>query len=231
MVTCAAVDACSGVPVTSTLIKHFGGVDPQAALVNAQSQVTVLARMGEVGTALGRSASKLESLWTLGEAGAGAAGAFGQIRGCFGDLVGQGTDLAKQIQAAGKLLQSALRILEIVKAANKAVAALMATPWSMPAAKALAIATAAQTMSWIGMVAQAATTIGQVLSAVQQAVQTTRSATAAIGSALDGGSGSGTVPPTTTPPAFPNQTPASTPQRTAFPTVYQSGWIPRDGGH
>jgi hypothetical protein len=136
-----------------------------------------------------------------------------------------------------------------VKAANKAVAALMSTPWSMPAAKALATATAAQTISWIGMVAQAATTIGQVLSGVQQATHKTDTTMATLGQVL--GAGTGTPPSAATPPTFPPPTqqptvsanpsvqapgvtppmgyspmPGNPPQR-GLPTVYESGWIPR----
>lgn len=256
VVACPAVDAMSHQPVSSTLMQKLGRVDHGALLVNAQQQVTVLARMGEVTTALGRSVSKLESLWKLSTASAGAATSIGQIRGCFGDLVGQGKGLAGQVQAAGSLLQNALRILEFVKAANKAVAALMCTPWSMPAAKALATATAATTIGWLGMVAQMAMSIGQAISAVQQATQATDGTTAALGNVLGGGAGT-TVPPFT-PPTFPTQPAGSTypayhsyptvssypaasqPQypvqpaaqyptaQTGLPTVYD-GWIPRGG--
>jgi hypothetical protein len=212
MVACPAVDACSNQPVSSTLMRKLGGIDCGSILVNAEQQASVLARAGELSTALGRSMSKLEALWKLSNASTNATGAFGQIQGCFGDLTGQGTSLARQIQSAGTLLQNALRILEYVKMANKAVAALMCTPWSMPAARALATVTAATTMSWLAMVAQMAVTIGQAISAVQQATQSTGGTTAALGSALGGLDGMRM--PATTPPTFPTDQ-----SRSIYPTV------------
>jgi hypothetical protein len=99
-------------------------------LTNSQSQTMTLARMGEVGKALGKSCPNWSHVWKLGSAGASAAGAINQIKGCLGDIVGQGTSLAKQIQAVAKLLQTAVKIIDIVKAANAAVAALMSNPWT-----------------------------------------------------------------------------------------------------
>jgi hypothetical protein len=256
MVACPAVDACSNQPVSSTLMRKLGGIDCGSILTNAEQQVSVLARAGEVSTALGRSMSKLEALWKLSNASTNAAGAFGQIQGCFGDLTGQGTSLAKQIQSAGSMLQNALRILEYVKMANKAVAALMCTPWSMPAARALASVTAATTTSWLAMVAQMAVTIGQAISTVQQATQSTGSTTASLGTALGGPDGTRlpattpptfptdqsrsiyptvppyqAVPPYQTSPSYPTTLPAAAqPGQAGIPTVYESGWIPRGAG-
>lgn len=250
LVACTAIDACSGVPVTSTLAQQFGGVNPGAMLTNSHSQVMTLTRMGEVGTALGKSVSKLESVWQLGSAGAGAVGAVGQIKGCLGEIVGQGTSLAKQIQAVGKLLQTAIKIIDIVKAANKAVAALMSNPWTHVAARVLASATAIKTLSWIAMVAQTATSIGQALGAVQQATHKTDSTTKAIGTALESGSAGTSATAPVTPPFVPAPVGAANPplvpaspggtgsmypsyptaggtgQGSGTPTVFESGWVP-----
>jgi uncharacterized protein YukE len=252
-ITCVALDMGAPPPTSALLNQQLRGLDFGAVLQNAQEQVTVMARVGEVGKAFEKSTTKLQSLWSLGSAGANAKGAFDQLHGSMGDLVKQGGDLAKQVQAAGKLLQSVLQILKFTQAANAAVAALLPNPFTHAAGRALAAVSKAQVVVQLGMIAQMAGSIGQVMSVIQQATHKTNSTTAELGNILNGGTG--TTPPVGTPPTLPSQqtggavyptyptvgtqqpVPAvQTPSvyqptsgnlsQTGMPTVFQSGWIP-----
>ncbi|HEY8473782.1 MAG TPA: hypothetical protein VIL37_14265 [Natronosporangium sp.] len=202
-IQCGAIAALQ--PGFPTLMSKIVSCDPAAVQQNADAQITVVARAGEVGKQLEGSMKQLETLWKAGAAVAGAVSAFNQLRSAFDDLVGQGTQLGERIQAIGRILQNTIRIVQFVKAANAAVAALMSNPFSMSAARALAGATTVQTASWLGMLAQAIMTIGTVISAIQQAVQQTESTTAEVGKALDPGMASPipAAPPATGQPALP----------------------------
>jgi hypothetical protein len=216
-VSCFALDAGAPPPTSLLLNQQLRGCDFGAVLQNAQEQVTVMARAGEVGKALQQSTTKLQSLWKLGSASAGAMGAFDQLHGGLGDLVKQGGDLAKQIQAAGKILQSVLQILKFTQAANAAVAALLPNPFTHAAGRALAAVSKAQIVVQLGTIAQMAASIGTVMSAIQQATHKTNSTTAELGSVLNAGTGTGAMPPAAT-PTFPTHQPAVMPPNPAYPT-------------
>jgi len=206
-IQCGAIAALQ--PGFPAMMSKIVSCDPGAVQQNANAQITVMARAGEVGKQLEGSMKKLETLWKAGAAAADAVAAFGQLRSSFGDLVGQGADLGQRIQAIGRILQTTIKIAQFVKAANAAVAALMSNPFSMSAARALATATTAQTAGWLGMLAQTIMTVGTVISAIQQAIQQTEGKTAAIGKALDPGM---VLPTPTTPPMFPGQPAPGQPQ-------------------
>jgi hypothetical protein len=225
LVACFAIDACSNTPVTSILCKQFSNVNPSAIQSNSHAQSATLSRIGEVGNSLGKSVSKLEQVWKVGAAANSAVNSINQIKGCLGEIVGQGTSLANKIQAVGKLLQTAIKIIDIVKAANAAVAALMSNPWTHAAARVLASATAIKTIAWIAMVAQQAMALGNALSAVQHATHKTDSTTKAIGSALgDGGSAPPPFLPSTNPAGTPPFNPSANPAAT--PPFYPTGTPP-----
>jgi uncharacterized protein YukE len=254
-VSCFALDAGAPPPTSAVLNQQLQGCDFGAVLRNAQDQITVMARVGEVGKAFEQSTTKLQQLWKLGAAGASAKGAFDQLQGGLGDLVKQGGDLAKQIQAAGKVLQSVLQLLKFVQGANAAVAALLPNPFTHAAGRALAAVSKAQIVVQLAMIAQMAASIGQLMSAIQQATQKTNSTTAQVGDALNGGGGAGAMPPASAiqqpayptyptvtapeparampavmPPGYPQYPSApSYPPQNGMPTVYESGWIPQGG--
>src|SRR5215468_5707450 len=184
VVACVAVDVCSGQSITALLVRQFGRCDPSAISQAAQQQRSVLGQLSDVQKSLSDSTKKLQAAWSLGAATASMAATMGQLSSAYGDLVNHGGSLAQQLEAAAKLLQDALRIMQLVKSANAACAALMSNPWTMGAAKALGSATAVQVTAWIAVVAQAVMAIGQVLQLLQESTQTTNNTTTAIGQTL-----------------------------------------------
>ncbi|GIH21035.1 hypothetical protein [Rugosimonospora africana] len=219
VIVCVAVDVCSGRQISVLLAQQIGGCDPQAIAQIAQQQSQILGQLDNVQKSLSDSTKKLQAVWTLGTSTASMASTLGQLDGCFGALISQGTSAAQQIQAAATLLQDVTRIVQFVKAANAACAALMCNPFTAGAARALGTATAVQVTAWMSVVAQVLSAIGQVLSAVQQSTQSTNGTTTTVAELLAPAATTTTTPTTTTPTTTTTATYPSYPTYPTYPTV------------